>query len=161
MRTIMVLLPQSTSFSPWMMFLRACSLSSGATASSQSRKIMSALDCAAFLNNAGLVPGTANSERCKRGVACSMVVKLMWNARSRGAAACGILAQHLGHRGSQFAGAGRYGQAEGFHGLGLFRGAVAGGGDDGTGMAHAPPLGSGESGYIADHRLGHVLLHPP
>ena len=60
-----------------MMLLRACSLSSGATASSQSRKMMSALDCAAFLNNAGLVPGTASSERCNLGVACWMVVKLM------------------------------------------------------------------------------------
>src|SRR5580692_4890047 len=130
MRTIMVLLPQSTSFRPWMMLLRACSLSSGATASSQSRKIMSALDSAAFLNNAGLVPGTASSERCNLGVDCSMVVKLMTNSRSRRAAACGLGPQHRGHRGSQLAGAGRDREAERSHGLALFRRAVAGNGDD-------------------------------
>src|SRR5665811_1231079 len=44
MRIIMVLLPQSMSLRPWMMFLRACSLSSGATASSRSKKMTSAPD---------------------------------------------------------------------------------------------------------------------
>ena len=38
---------------------------------------MSAADWAAFSNNPGLDPGTASSERCRRGVACSMIVKLM------------------------------------------------------------------------------------
>src|ERR1700693_1546518 len=75
-----------------MMFLRARSLSSGATASSQSRKMMSAADFAAFSNSAGLEPGTASSERCRRGLAGSMVVKLMdgysWmNARGLSGAA--------------------------------------------------------------------------
>src|ERR1700730_17708224 len=77
MRIIMVLVPHSISFSPAMIFLRACSLSSGATASATSRKIISAADWAAFSNNPGLEPGTASSERCRRGVACSMIVKLM------------------------------------------------------------------------------------
>ena len=44
----MVLSPQSMSFSASMMFLRACSLSSGATASSRSRKITSAAEAAAL-----------------------------------------------------------------------------------------------------------------
>src|SRR6478736_8014336 len=77
MRIIMVLLPQSRSLRPWMMFLRACSFSSGATASSRSRKMMSAAPLAAFSNSDGLDPGTASSERCKRGVACWIRVKLM------------------------------------------------------------------------------------
>ena len=77
MRIIIVLVPQSTSLRPWMMFLRACGLSSGATASSRSRNTMSAADAAAFSNIAVLVPGTASSERCRRGVAWSMMVKLM------------------------------------------------------------------------------------
>src|SRR5690349_6201967 len=59
-----------------MMFLRACSLSSGATASSTSRNTMSAALRAAFSNMPGLDPGTASSDRCSRGVACSMMVKL-------------------------------------------------------------------------------------
>src|ERR1700734_2600636 len=160
MRTIIVLLPQSTSLSPTMMFLRACSLSSGATASSQSRKMMSALDCAAFLNNAGLVPGTASSERCNLGVACSIVVKLKLNARSCRGAPRGHLSQYLGDRRSKFARAGCDRQAEGFHGLGFFRGAVPRGRDDGTRMAHASPFGCGESGHVSDDRLGHVFLHP-
>src|ERR1700674_3893065 len=130
MRTIIVLLPQSTSLSPSMMFLRACSLSSGATASSQSRKMMSARDCAAFLNNAGLVPGTASSERCNLGVACSMVVKLILNSKSCSGAASGFFPQYLGDRGPEFGRAGCDRQAERLHGLGFLRGAVAGGGDD-------------------------------
>src|ERR1700722_1722139 len=77
MRTIMVFSPQWMSLRAWMMFLRACSLSSGATASSTSRKTMSAADCAAFSNKAVLDPGTASSERCKRGVDGSMLVKLI------------------------------------------------------------------------------------
>ena len=72
----MVFEPQSMSFSAWTMFLRACSLSSGATASSQSRKMMSASPLAAFSKMPGFEPGTANSERCRRGVACSIRVKL-------------------------------------------------------------------------------------
>ncbi len=60
-----------------MMFLRACSLSSGATASSRSRKMMSAAPLAAFSNSDGLEPGTASSERWSRGVACWIKVKLM------------------------------------------------------------------------------------
>ncbi len=83
MRTIIVLLPQSRSLSPWMMLARARSLSSGATASSTSRKITSAALRAAFSNIDGLEPGTASSERCRRGVACSMVVKLMADAFKR------------------------------------------------------------------------------
>ena len=63
MRTIMVFDPQSISLSPWMMFLRACALSSGATASSTSRNTMSAADFAAFSNSAVLEPGTASSDR--------------------------------------------------------------------------------------------------
>src|ERR1700685_1550606 len=86
MRTMTVLAPQSTSFSPRMMFLRACSLSSGATASSQSRKITSAADFAAFSNSPGLDPGTASSERCRRGVACTTLVKLMDSPRAAKAA---------------------------------------------------------------------------
>src|SRR5260221_11020561 len=77
MRTIMVVVPQGISLRPWMMLLRACSLSSGATASSTSRKTMSAADFAAFSNKAVLDPGTASSERCRRGVAGSMLVKLI------------------------------------------------------------------------------------
>ena len=77
MRTIMVLVPQSMSFSACTTFLRACSLSSGATASSRSRNTTSAADFAAFSKMAGFEPGTASSERCRRGVACSMMVKLM------------------------------------------------------------------------------------
>src|SRR5271165_1449639 len=77
MRIIMVLVPQSISFSPAMIFFLACSLSSGATASSRSRKITSAADLAAFSNSAGLEPGTASSERCRREVAGSKLVKLM------------------------------------------------------------------------------------
>src|SRR5579864_8027717 len=77
MRTIMVLLPQSISLRPWMMFLRACSLSSGATASSTSRNTTSATDLAAFSNRPVFEPGTASSERCSREVAGSMLVKLM------------------------------------------------------------------------------------
>src|SRR3984885_15619261 len=160
MRTIIVLPPQSTSLSPVMMFLRACSLSSGATASSQSRKMMSALDCAAFLNSAGLVPGTASSERCNLAVACSMVVKLIPTPRSGGGAMCGFSAQHLGDRAAQFARARRHGQSVAAHGLGLLRGAVAGGGDDRPGMAHAPSLRRGQPGHVADDRLSHVLHHP-
>ena len=77
MRIIIVLVPQSTSLSAWTMFLRACGLSSGATASSRSRKTTSAALAAAFSNIAVFEPGTASSERCRRGVACSISVKLM------------------------------------------------------------------------------------
>src|SRR5512147_2257382 len=77
MRIIMFLVPQSRSLRPWMIFLRACSLSSGATASSRSRKMMSAWPLAAFSNSDGLDPGTASSERWRRGVACWIRVKLM------------------------------------------------------------------------------------
>src|SRR5208282_1369862 len=77
MRSVMVFLPQSMSLRPWMMFLRACSLSSGATASSRSRNTTSALEAAAFSNMPGAEPGTASSERCRREVACSISVKLM------------------------------------------------------------------------------------
>src|SRR3546814_1461099 len=66
MRTDRVLLPQSTSFSALMMFLRACALSSGATASSRSRDTTSAADSAAFLKSFGLLPGTASSLRFRR-----------------------------------------------------------------------------------------------
>ena len=59
------------------MFLRACALSSGATASSTSRNTISAADFAAFSNSAVLDPGTASSERCRRETAGSMLVKLM------------------------------------------------------------------------------------
>src|SRR5580692_1424759 len=59
-----------------MMLRRAASLSSGATASSRSRNTMSAALRAAFSNRPGLDPGTASSERCRRGVACSIRVKL-------------------------------------------------------------------------------------
>ncbi len=38
---------------------------------------MSARDFAAFSNIAGFEPGTANSERCRRGRACSIKVKLI------------------------------------------------------------------------------------
>src|SRR6185437_14893458 len=77
MRTIMVLAPQSMSLRPWMMLMRACALSSGATASSTSRNTMSAAERAAFSNKPLLDPGTASSERCSRAVAGSMLVKLM------------------------------------------------------------------------------------
>src|SRR5579871_2764584 len=77
MRTMTVLLPQSMSLRPWTMFLRARSLSSGATASSQSRNTTSAAERAAFSNRPGFDPGTASSERCTRAVGGSIVVKLM------------------------------------------------------------------------------------
>ena len=52
-----------------MTFLRACTLSSGATASSRSRKTTSALLLAcAFSMKVGLEPGTANSDRFRRAV---------------------------------------------------------------------------------------------
>src|SRR5579862_6499909 len=60
-----------------MMLLRARSFSSGATASSQSRNTTSAADCAALANRPTFEPGTASSERCTRGRACSIVVKLI------------------------------------------------------------------------------------
>ncbi len=77
MRTERVLSPQSISFNPLMMFLRACGLSSGATASSRSRKTTSAADCAALEKSFGLLPGTASSLRLRRAGACSMIVKLI------------------------------------------------------------------------------------
>ena len=54
MRTDRVLLPQSMSFSAWMTFLRAWALSSGATASSRSRKMTSALPPGRLLEELGL-----------------------------------------------------------------------------------------------------------
>src|SRR5690606_28692610 len=66
----MVFVPQSISFRALMMFLRACGLSSGATASSRSRKITSASDFAAFSNICGALPGTASSLRFRRAGAC-------------------------------------------------------------------------------------------
>src|SRR6202034_3669486 len=69
-----------------MMFLRACSLSSGATASSQSRKITSAADFPAFSNSPGLDPGTASSERCTRGGGCTALGKPMDSPRAAKAA---------------------------------------------------------------------------
>src|SRR5690606_23602243 len=66
----MVFVPQSISFRALMMFLRACGLSSGATASSRSRKITSASDFAAFSNIWGALPGTASSLRFRRAGAC-------------------------------------------------------------------------------------------
>src|ERR1700733_78039 len=73
----MVFVPQSISLRAWMMLRRAASLSSGATASSTSRKTMSAADFAAFSNKLVFDPGTASSERCRREWAGSMLVKLM------------------------------------------------------------------------------------
>src|SRR4030067_96993 len=70
MRIIMVFEPQSISLRPATMFLRACSLSSGATASSRSRKIMSAAPLAAFSNSEGVDPGPASPARAGRG-ACA------------------------------------------------------------------------------------------
>ena len=68
MRTDMVLFLafQSISFSAEMMFLRAFSLSSGATASSMSRKMQSAALSAAFSIMVGFDPGTASVERWTR-----------------------------------------------------------------------------------------------
>ena len=40
---------------------------------------MSAAQRAAFSNMPGLDPGTASSDRCRRGVACSMIVKLTFD----------------------------------------------------------------------------------
>ena len=77
MRNDIVLLPQSMSLSPSMMFLRACGLSSGATASSRSRKMTSASDFAAFSNICGEEPGTESSQRFRRGVVCSTILKLI------------------------------------------------------------------------------------
>ena len=77
MRTESALLPQSMSPMAWMMFLRACALSSGATASSRSRNTTSAADFAAFSNICGWLPGTASSLRFRRAGACSTVKKLM------------------------------------------------------------------------------------
>src|SRR5262245_42163754 len=77
MRTESVLLPQSMSLMATMTFLRACGLSSGATASSRSRKTTSAAEAAAFSNSFGWLPGTANSLRLSRAGACSTILKLM------------------------------------------------------------------------------------
>jgi len=77
MRTDTVFLPKSTSFKPRMMFFRAFSLSSGATASSRSRNSTSTADFAAFSNSSGRLPGTASSLRFSRGGADSTMVKLM------------------------------------------------------------------------------------
>src|SRR5882757_2728973 len=62
--TVLPLARQSMSLSAWMMFLRARSLSGGATASSMSRKTKSAALFAAFSIISGLEPGTASSLRC-------------------------------------------------------------------------------------------------
>ena len=77
MRTESVLVPQSMSRSAWMTFLRAWGLSSGATASSRSRKTTSAADLAAFSKSCGWLPGTASSLRLRRAGACSTILKLM------------------------------------------------------------------------------------
>jgi hypothetical protein len=65
--TDIVLLFQSISFKASIIFFLACSFSSGATASSRSRKITSTLLLAAFSNKEGLLPGTASSLLFKRG----------------------------------------------------------------------------------------------
>ena len=77
MRTDRVLLPQSMSLIASMTFLRACSFSSGATASSRSRNTTSAAEAAAFSKSFGLLPGTASSLLLRRAGACSTMVKLM------------------------------------------------------------------------------------
>src|SRR5579872_3536343 len=71
-----------------------------------------------------------------------------------------VLAQDLRHRRAEFARARCDGKAIRAHDLGLFRRAVADGGDDGAGMTHAAALRGGETGDETDDRLRHVLLDP-
>src|SRR3546814_16827503 len=84
MRTDRVLLPQSTSFSALTIFLRGCSLSSGATASSRSRNTTSAAASAAFLKSFGLLPGTASSLRCMSAGAGSPKVRIAQKSGEEG-----------------------------------------------------------------------------
>src|SRR5210317_2112095 len=66
MRTDSVLLPQSISVMAWMMFLRALSLSDGATESSRSRLMTSAELAAIFSKMAGRDPGPNSWQRFGR-----------------------------------------------------------------------------------------------
>src|SRR5436305_1899559 len=77
MRTERVLFPQSMSPIASITLRRAGGLSSGATASSRSRKMTSAADFAALANRAGWLPGTASSLRLSRGSHGSTVWKLI------------------------------------------------------------------------------------
>src|SRR5690348_10045271 len=81
--TVLPLARQSMSLSAWMMFLRARSLSGGATASSMSRKTKSAALFAAFSIISGLEPGTASSLRCSRSFFRWLMVWLMIRSPSR------------------------------------------------------------------------------
>ena len=76
MRTDRVRSPQSRSLIAWTTLRRACSFSSGATASSRSNMMMSAVRLAAFSTNFRLEPGTASCERLRRGRAVRTGVKL-------------------------------------------------------------------------------------
>src|SRR5215475_10245890 len=80
MRTDTDFLPKFTVLSAWMMLVRACGLSAGATASSRSRQITSAGPVAAFSNKGGRTPGTNNWDRLSRGEVRSTVVKLIGEA---------------------------------------------------------------------------------
>src|SRR5436190_15956988 len=66
MRTLTAHALQSKDVSASITFARACSLSSGATASSRSRKTRSAPSVGAFSMARTFVPGTASSLRCRR-----------------------------------------------------------------------------------------------
>src|SRR5205085_7151408 len=66
MRTLTAQPVQSWDVSASITFARACSLSSGATASSRSRNTTSAPSVGAFSIARTFVPGTASSLRCKR-----------------------------------------------------------------------------------------------
>src|SRR5436190_1467278 len=66
MRTLTAHALQSKDVSASITFARACSLSSGATASSRSRKTRSAPSVGAFSMARTFVPGTASSLRCSR-----------------------------------------------------------------------------------------------
>src|SRR5690606_17106965 len=72
-----VLRPQSTSLIAWMTFLRASTLSSGATLSSRSRLITSAADFAIFSKSSGRDPGPKSWQRFGRAGGCGWTVKLM------------------------------------------------------------------------------------
>ena len=66
-----------------MIFSLAFSLSSGATASSKSRKITSAGELAAFSKNSGELPGTASSLLFNLVVACFTLKKLILKKSSK------------------------------------------------------------------------------
>src|SRR3954454_17693110 len=66
MRTLTAVPVQAFAPSASITFARACSLSSGATASSRSRKTRSAPSVGAFSIARTFVPGTASSLRCSR-----------------------------------------------------------------------------------------------